>query len=149
MKQNRRNFRGIVPFMLIAIAVSGIFIPMSFAGDVTIIANSSVGDAALSKDALKEIYTGKQSKWSDGTKIYLSAQKKNATHKTFTKKFVSKSPSQFRAYWKKMVFTGKGKSPKSFNSDADIVKYVAETSGAIGYVAAGTAVDGVKTITVN
>ena len=149
MKQNRRNFRVIVPLMLVAlISVSGFFVSVSFAADIAIIANNSVGDASLSKDAIKDIYTGKQAKWSDGSKIYMSAQKKNDTHKAFTKGFVGKSPSQFRMFWKKQVFTGKGKAPKAFKSDAGIIKYVAETDGAIGYVSSGVAVDGVKTITV-
>lgn len=149
MKQNRRNFLVIVPLMLVVLVlISGFFVSVSFAADVAIIANNSVGDASLSKDAIKDIYTGKQAKWADGSKIQMSAQKKNDTHKVFTKEFVGKSPSQFRMFWKKMVFTGKGKAPKAFDSDADIVKYVAETEGAIGYVASGAAVDGVKTITI-
>lgn len=149
MKQNRRNFLVIVPLMLVAlISVSGFFVSVAFAADVMLIANNSVGDASLSKGAVKDIYTGKQKKWADGSKIHLSAQKKNATHKVFAKEFVGKSPSQFRMFWKKMVFTGKGKEPKAFGSDADIMKYVAETEGAIGYVSSGAAVNGVKTITV-
>lgn len=150
MKQNRRNFRVIVPLMLVAlISVSGLFVSVSFAADIAIIANNSVSDASLSKGAIKDIYTGKQVKWSDGSKIHMSAQKKNDTHKAFTKGFVAKSPSQFRMFWKKQVFTGKGKAPKAFKSDAAIMKYVAETDGAIGYVSSGVAVDGVKTITVS
>ncbi len=149
MNQNRRSFLVIVPLMLVAlVAFSNFFVSVSLAADVTIIANNSVGDASLSKDRIKDIYTGKQSKWSDGSKIHMSAQKKNDTHKVFTKGFVGKSPSQFRMFWKKQVFTGKGKAPKAFKSDADIMKYVAETEGAIGYVSSGVAVNGVKTITI-
>jgi hypothetical protein len=47
------------------------------------------------------------------------------------------------------VFTGKGSMPKSFASDAEILKYVAKTPGAIGYVSAGADAAGVKKIAVN
>ena len=150
MKQNRRNILTTVPLMLVAIILlSGSFVALSLAADVAIIANNSVGDTSLTKDAIKDIYVGKQAKWADGSKIQLSAQKDSDTHESFTKDYVGKSPSQFRMYWKKMVFTGKGKAPEAFESDADIAKYVAETEGAIGYILSGAAVSGVKTITVS
>jgi hypothetical protein len=38
--------------------------------------------------------------------------------------------------------------PKSFASDAEIVKFVAATKGAIGYVSAGAEGAGVKTLAV-
>lgn len=149
MKRKRRSScKGAPLFLTALIMFSVFFVSDLFAADITVIANTSVGDAALSKDAIKEIYTGKQVKWADGSKIQLSAQKKNDTHETFTREYVGKNPSQFRMFWKKMVFTGKGKAPTAFESDADIIKYVAETEGAIGYVSSGAAVDGVKTITI-
>jgi hypothetical protein len=41
---------------------------------------------------------------------------------------------------------GKGSMPKSFASEAEIVKYVAKTPGAIGYVSGAAAADGVKKV---
>jgi ABC-type phosphate transport system substrate-binding protein len=38
--------------------------------------------------------------------------------------------------------------PKTLRSDADVVAYVAKTKGAVGYVAAGTSVEGAKVLEV-
>ena len=150
MRRSRRNILTIVPLLaLMLMVLSGFFSSATIAADVVIVANNSVSEAALTKGTLKKIYLGKQVKWSDGNKIYLTALKKSDTHKVFAKTYVRKSPSQFRMYWKKMVFTGKGKAPKSCESDAAMLKYVSSTDGAIGYISSGASPDGVKTITVS
>jgi ABC-type phosphate transport system substrate-binding protein len=48
-----------------------------------------------------------------------------------------------------MVFTGKGQKPKAFKTDEELIQFVSETSGAIGYVSADVTIKNVKTITVN
>jgi len=55
-------------------------------------------------------------------------------HKLFLKQYVHKSPGRWKTYWKRMVFTGKGLSPKSANSEAELIDLVARTKGAIGYI---------------
>jgi len=62
---------------------------------------------------------------------------------------LGKSDQALRNYFKTLVFTGKGSMPKSFPSDAEIIKYVAKTPGAIGYVSASTDAAGVKKIAIN
>ena len=59
-----------------------------------------------------------------------------AAHDEFLKDVVGKSGPALKNHLKTLVFTGKGSMPKSFASEADIVKYVAKTPGAIGYVSA-------------
>jgi hypothetical protein len=49
-----------------------------------------------------------------------------------------------RDHFKSLVFTGKASMPKSFMSDAEILKYVAATRGAIAYVGASADASGVK-----
>ena len=48
------------------------------------------------------------------------------------------------------VFNGMGRMPKSFKNEADVISYVSETEGAIGFVSPkGADAAGVKIITVN
>ena len=49
---------------------------------------------------------------------------------------------------RKMVFSGKGCPPKQFRSSEELVDYVADTPGAIGFIQAGRAVKKVKVINV-
>jgi ABC-type phosphate transport system substrate-binding protein len=46
------------------------------------------------------------------------------------------------------VSSGKGAMPKMFASDAEVVAYVRNTKGAIGYVSAGAITEGVKVLDV-
>jgi hypothetical protein len=50
------------------------------------------------------------------------------------KNHVREDPDEFRAQWRKAVFTGQGAMPKTFDSEAALLQYVAVTPGALGYV---------------
>lgn len=115
--------------------------------EVQVIANPSVAPSELSADDVKEIFLGAKTAVAGGDVTPVLAQA-GAAHETFLKTYVGKSDQGLRNHFKSLVFTGKGSMPKSFGSDADIVKYVATTKGAIGYVDAGAEVAGVKKITV-
>jgi hypothetical protein len=53
-------------------------------------------------------------------------------HEVFLKKHVGVPPEEFRAQWRKAVFTGQGTMPKTFDSEAALLEYVASTPGALG-----------------
>lgn len=118
------------------------------AQEVVIIANSSVGDSELSQQAVKDMFLGDRSRWGDNDKVALATLKEGVVHDQFLGSFIKKTSSQFSTYWKKQVFTGKGKMPSSFGSEGDLVEFVGKTDGAIGYVGAGAPNSGIKVITV-
>lgn len=64
----------------------------------------------------------------------------------FYKKVLEKEPSQVRAIWSKIVFTGKGKPPKEFKSSAEVKKAISEDVNAIGYIEASAVDSTVKVI---
>jgi len=119
----------------------------SFA-EVLIIANKNVSQDSISKEEVKQIFLGKTVKWADKSKILFVILKKDV-HKDFLKEYIKRSSSQYKNYWKKMVFTGKGRKPTAFETEKELVRYVAETEGAIGYISTGTEMMNVKTINVN
>jgi hypothetical protein len=61
---------------------------------------------------------------------------------------VSKTAAQFSSFWKQAIFTGKGTPPKAFASEAELIKFVGETPGAIGYVTTNDVPATVKVITI-
>ncbi len=116
--------------------------------DVIIIANKNVTENSLSRTEVKDIFLGKKCKWNDNSKVNFGIVKNQDAQKVFLKNYVKKTPQQFKAYWRNMVFTGQGRKPKDFNSASDLVRYVETTDGAVGFVEAGTAIVNVKTISV-
>jgi len=120
----------------------------SSAGEVVIIANENVPILALTGDDIKQIFLGKKSTWDNGDKIVIAVQDRTDASDIFLTTYVTKNAYQYGIYWKKQVFTGRGKAPRSFSSDHEIVQFVSQTPGAIGYVSSGTDAGKAKTIAV-
>jgi hypothetical protein len=97
---------------------------------------------------VSRLFLGKLKKFSDGTKAQIVYAKEGAAvREEFDKKALGKSPSQIKAYWSKLLFSGKGSPPKELASDAEIKAKVASGDGFVGYIDA-SAVDGtVKVLT--
>ena len=116
------------------------------AADVQVIGNTSVA-GELSAADVKDIFLGAKESVGGAAVVPVLASG-GAAHEAFLKAYVGKSDQALRNHFKSLVFTGKGSMPKSFGSDAEVVKYVASTKGAIGYVSGGADVAGVKKIQV-
>jgi ABC-type phosphate transport system substrate-binding protein len=105
---------------------------------IVVIANNTVPETPISTTDIQNIFLGKKTKV-EGTKVTFVILQSGEVHEQFLKTFLSRTPDQYIKYWKKMVFTGKGKSPKAFETEEDMVAYVESTEGAIGYVSPSTA----------
>jgi len=133
----------IVSMLLLGVALAA---APAFAADVQVIANTNVsGD--LSAADVKEIFLGAKDSVG-GTAVVPVLASAGPTHEAFLKTYVGKSDQALRNHFKSLVFTGKGSMPKSFASDAEVIKYVASTKGAIGYVSGGAELAGVKKLQV-
>jgi len=137
----------ILIFMLLLCALGFVFVVPAFA-KVLIIANNSVAQESLNKEDIQNIFLGKMAKWPDNSSINFATSETDV-HEEFLKTYINRSSDQFRNYWRKMVFTGKGQKPKAFKTDEELIQFVSETSGAIGYVSTDATIKNVKTITVN
>ncbi len=137
---------------LIVAAIAVMILPLSgvaLAGDVVIIANKDVPNDSIGGGDLKKIFIAKKTEWDNGGNIDFVTLQGGDVHKAFLKTYLSKSPSQFQRYFRTLVFTGKGTAPQSFSTEAEVVGYVSSTSGAIGYVSAGTSTGSAKVLNVN
>jgi len=103
------------------------------AADVQVIANPGLTVGELTAHDLKDIFLGIKTVL-DGAAVEPVLRLSGPTHETFLQAYVGKSDSALRNHFKTLVFTGKGKLPKAFATDADVLKYVLSTRGAIGYV---------------
>lgn len=124
----------LLPLFFIMTAAFTLINPVSAQSEtIYVFANLNVADRVLTQPDLQKIYLGKKNKWIDNQGINFTALSNGTCLETFIKKFVKKSPFQFQNYWKKQIFTGKGRPPLEFETDADLIDYVSRTSGAIGY----------------
>ena len=113
-----------------------------------VIANPSVKSADVSKSDLRDVFTGAASSLKDGSHVTPVLLKSGAAHEEFLSAYVGKNDSAFRAGWRSLVFSGQASMPKSLDSEAAVVEFVAHNAGAIGYIGKATPHEGVKVITV-
>lgn len=118
-----------------------------WAGNVVLVAHQGFPVNSLSKDEVKAIYLSKKKNVS-GTMVKLTATKDETLAGEFLRQYVGKTPSQFSSYYKKLIFTGKGKPPKSLTSESETISYVARSRGALGFISSAAVTDKVKIIQV-
>ncbi len=135
-------------FHLVVIAAAMVILASASAsaGNVKIVANSSVKADSISADELRSVFLEETSSLRDGSHVEPVLEKGGPAHEEFVREYLGKSESDLQSYYRNLVFTGKASMPKSVVSDADVVAYVAKTKGAIGYISAGTSAEGVKTL---
>lgn len=124
---------GVLLFSLISIC---------YASDLMIIANADVLEDRLESKAVKDIFLGDIVKWKNGQMITIVLSPESASFNSFLADYINRSATQFRNVWRQNLFTGKGKQPVKVKSVEELVNYVAETSGAIGYVSSGIPLPG-------
>lgn len=113
---------------------------------VAVIANKSVPADQIKKSELLDFYTLDIKAWSNGVPVVLfDLQVKTDVRDNFYD-FIGRSSSRMKSIWMKKLLSGDGDPPKPIENEEDLVKKVAETPGAIGYVSSEKATAAVKTL---
>jgi ABC-type phosphate transport system substrate-binding protein len=129
--------------LLIALLAAGSLHALALDGAV-VIANSNVTVSHLSAAELKNIYTGRTRYWDDGQAIIIVVLPDQTD--AALEQASGMDASQFRTFWQRLAFSGRGSEPEKADDAAELVAYVAATKGAIALVPAGAALAGVKKI---
>jgi TonB family protein len=136
------------PITFFAVAGCTILLGASaVAGEVKVIANPSVKADSISARELKSLYLEEKSSL-NGTRVEPVIERRGPAHEAFLRDYLGQTDDELQKYYQALVFTGRGMMPKTVSSDAEVVAYVARTKGAIGYVGAGTSVEGVRTLAI-
>jgi hypothetical protein len=84
--------------------------------------------------------------WEGGQNVVIAvlAEKTDAALKEVS----GMNASQFKTFWQRMVFSGRGQQPRKADDAASLVALVASTKGAIALVPADADLKGVKKLEV-
>jgi|HubBroStandDraft_5_1064220.scaffolds.fasta_scaffold645507_1 hypothetical protein len=99
-----------------------------------IIANKSLEKEKLDASTVKSVFLGKKVAWDTGGRVMLAVLRNGAVADDFLKASVDMNTSGFNNLWRRLAMTGGGTAPKSFESEEELRKYVAETPGAVGFI---------------
>ena len=118
----------------------------SVIADIAVVVHPS-NASAVSADDLNRLFLGRTSSFADGSKATpLNLAEGQAARDEFDSKVLNRSAAQLKAYWSKLVFTGKGTPPKELATDADVKAAVAADPTAIGYIDAAAVDATVKVV---
>ncbi|WP_340677052.1 phosphate ABC transporter substrate-binding protein [Paraglaciecola sp.] len=132
--------------MKIKCLLSAIVISSSCLADVAVIVHPS-NNNVLDSSIVSRIFLGKEKSFADGNQtVPVNQEEGNAVTEEFNADVLNKSSSQLKAYWSKLVFTGKGSPPIDVANDADVIKLIATNPNMIGYVDASKVDDSVKVV---
>jgi len=132
-------------YALLLVASVSIF-DVQAQAQVIVIANSNVKASAVSKNDLKDVFTGAATALPGGGNVVPILLKAGTTHEEFLQAYIGKNDTAYRAGWRSLVFSGQATMPKSVDADAAVVAFVSNNNGAIGYINKATPHEGVKVL---
>jgi ABC-type phosphate transport system substrate-binding protein len=134
-------------FACVLAASASIFVAEAH-GQAIVIANPGVKASEVSKNDLKDVFTGASTSLG-GASVTPVLLKAGAAHDEFLSAYIGKNDTAFRAGWRSLVFSGQATMPKSLDGDAAVVEFVSHNAGAIGYIGKASPHDGVKVLAVH
>jgi ABC-type phosphate transport system substrate-binding protein len=118
-------------FKVVSLAASLLF-TQAHAGEIVVIGNSNV--PKMDSVTIQKVYTGKVISVSGINITPVGVKTGTATRNTFLQGFLNQDEEKYTAYWTVRRYIGKGAPPAELASDADVIKYVQSTPGAVGYI---------------
>lgn len=121
-------------------------LPLPSFSEVAVVVHPSNASSFSDKD-LKKIFLAKKKKFPAGGRAVVLRQKKGSAVKLqFVQGLLNKSENQLKAYWSRLIFTGKALPPKEINGDIEMKRLVGENPSVIGYIDAASIDDSVRVV---
>lgn len=109
--------------------------------EISVIVHPS-NSAALDEKVISKLFLAKSKSFpGGGSAVPVNQADGEAARSEFDDKVLGKSSSQLKAYWSKLIFTGKGTPPKDIANDAAVKSLISSNPNMIGYINS-SAVDG-------
>jgi ABC-type phosphate transport system substrate-binding protein len=103
--------------------------------DVVAVVSANSAIATLSKIQLADLFLGRVSRYPNGAHaVPIDQAEGSIARDEFYAKVADKSAAQMKAYWSKIIFTGRGQPPKEVADGAELKRRIAENPDTIGYI---------------
>jgi ABC-type phosphate transport system substrate-binding protein len=115
-----------------------------------LIVNQDVELRSIDRNRARLLFTMRITQWPDQRPVAVFVLPDDAPlHKTFAKSALGVFAYQLRQTWDRQVFSGTGQAPLQVANEAEMVRRVSQTPGAIGYVDAAPSVPGIRVVEVD
>ncbi|HEY5799431.1 MAG TPA: phosphate ABC transporter substrate-binding protein [Burkholderiaceae bacterium] len=123
------RFRHLLPLLLAVLAGA------AQAGELVVIVSAKNPVSALRADQVADIFLAQTGRFPQGGEaVAIDLQYGSPLRDEFYRKVAARTPALMKAYWTKMVFTGRGQPPKELPNSASVRRLVADNPLLIGYI---------------
>lgn len=131
---------------LIAVSAA-IFCSSLVSADVVVVVSAKSPVGNLTSEQVSQLFLGKASTFPGGAQAMpIDQAEGQAARDEFYTKITGKSAAQVKAYWSKIIFTGKGQPPKEVPNTAEVKKLVGSNPNTIGYIEKSAVDSSVKVV---
>jgi ABC-type phosphate transport system substrate-binding protein len=115
--------------------------------DVVAVVSAKSAVTTLTDAQLTDIFLGKVSRFPNGARaVPIDQPEGSIARDEFYAKFAGKSAAQIKAFWSKIIFTGRGQPPKEVADSIEMKKRISENLAAIGYIDRSLVDDSVRVV---
>jgi ABC-type phosphate transport system substrate-binding protein len=115
--------------------------------DVVAVVSAKSAVTTLSKSQVAGIFLGKATRFPNGVQaVPIDQADGSVARDEFYAKLAGKSAAQLRAYWSKIIFTGRGQPPPQVADSEEMKKRLMQNPAAIGYIESNRVDDTVRVV---
>ncbi len=119
------------------------------AAEVVTVVSPRNPTTALSRSEVSNIFLGKINRFPSGQPAVPIDQPENSQPRNeFYRNVSNKQPAEIKAYWSRMIFTGRGQPPMVVDGDEQVKKTLTGRPDGIGYIDRAAVDDRVKVLAV-
>jgi ABC-type phosphate transport system substrate-binding protein len=111
-----------------------------------LIVNEKVPLRAMSRAQVTAYFLKRSTRFNDVAAHPVDQPEASPVRAAFSQAVLHKPPQAVEAYWRQRVASGRDVPPPEKRSDAEVLAYVRDTEGAIGYVSPGADTRGVRVL---
>jgi ABC-type phosphate transport system substrate-binding protein len=103
--------------------------------DVVVVVSAKSAVKSLTGNQVLDIFLGRSARFPNGgPAVPIDQQEGAAARSEFYDKIAGKSDAQLKAYWSKIIFTGRGQPPPAVANGIELKRRLAKNPAAIGYL---------------
>ncbi|MGJ9418841.1 phosphate ABC transporter substrate-binding protein [Massilia sp. CMS3.1] len=125
----------LIPTRLLGAILLAFCAGLAQAGELVVIVSAHSPVEALRPDQVAAIFLGQAPRFPNGALATpLDQPIASKERDQFYARVAGKTPALLKAYWSKMVFTGRGQPPRDLAGNAEVRKAVADDPALVGYI---------------
>lgn len=114
-----------------------------------VIVNPKNPVTAVDRQFLEDAFFKRVTRWPDDRVIRpADLHTKSSARSRFSREVLDRSVAAVRAYWQQRVFSGRGVPPPEFGTEEQVIQYVLQHEGAVGYVSGSAELKGSKLVVI-